>query len=290
MNAIARSAVRSFAVIMGVGGLAIALGGPGHPVPMPIINSPFKDIDYSDLPPVQFFASRDGSKLAFREYATNQIPVTGSVVLIHGSAARSNNMHVMARAFAQAGYWTCALDMRGRGNSGPRGHIDYIGELENDIEDFMSSVKHPGKTTLAGFSSGGGFALRFAGSERQKLFSNYLLLSPFMGQDAPTYRRNSGGWVRVGMPRAIALTFLNRLGITLLNDLPVVDCALDEASREFFTSQYSFALEENFRPHRDYRADIRSANQPMELLVGQGDEAFHANRFAEVFNAEGLLR
>ena len=31
--------------------------------------------------------------------------------------------------------------------------------------------------------------------DRQKLFSNYLLLSPFIGQTAPTYRPNSGGWV-----------------------------------------------------------------------------------------------
>jgi len=196
-------------------------------------------------------------------------------------------MHVVARAFARAGYSTYALDMRGHGDSGSRGRIDFIGELENDIEDFMNSVKHPGKTTLVGFSSGGGFVLRFAGGARQKLFANYLLLSPFIGQDAPTYRPNSGGWVSVGLPRAVALTVLNRMRITAFNDLPVINFAIDEADRNFLTPQYSFALEENFRPHRDYRADIRGANQPMEVLAGQDDEAFHAERFAEVFRAEG---
>jgi non-heme chloroperoxidase len=282
-----RSAVRSLSVVLCVAGLAIGLGGPGRPAPMSSVNNPFKDTEYADIPAVQYFASRDGSRLAFREYSAKQVPIRGSVVLIHGSAGRSNSMHVMGRSFAQAGYLAYALDMRGHGNSGFRGHIDYIGELENDVEDFMNSVSHPGKTTLVGFSSGGGFVLRFAASERQKLFSNYLLLSPFLSQDSPTYRPNSGGWVSVGLPRVIAITVLNTMHITAFNDLPVINFALDEADRDFLTPQYSFALEENFRPHRDYRADIRSANQPMEVLAGQDDEAFHVERFAEVFRAEG---
>ena len=251
------------------------------------INNPFKDIEYADMPAVKYFASRDGSRLAFREYPANRVPVRGNVVLIHGAASRSNSMHVMAKAFALAGYSTYALDMRGHGNSGSKGHIDYIGELEDDVEDFVNSVKRPGKTTLTGFSSGGGFVLRFAGSGRQKLFSNYLLLSPFIGQDSPTYRPNSGGWVSVGPLRAIAITVLNGIHITAFNDLPIISFALDEADKDFLTPQYSFALEENFRPHSDYRADIRSANQPMEILAGQDDEAFRVERFAEVFRAEG---
>lgn len=196
-------------------------------------------------------------------------------------------MHVMARAFAQAGYSTYALDMRGHGDSGPKGHIAYIGQLEDDIEDFMKTVEPAGGATLVGFSSGGGFALRFAGSERQNLFASYLLLSPFLGQDAPTYRPNSGGWVSVGLPRAMAIAALDKLGITALNDLPVVNFALNEEAKRFLTPQYSFALAQNFRPRHDYRADIRSANRPMEVLVGQDDETFYAERFAEVFSREG---
>ena len=287
MKPFLRHGVRSLTAVLFVAGLAIAFGGPREPKPMSGMNDPFKDVEFADMPAVKYFASRDRSRLAFREYPANHVPVSGTVVLIHGSAASSNSMHVMAKAFAQAGFWTYALDMRGHGNSGPKGHIDYIGELENDVEDFINSVKHPGQTTLAGFSSGGGFVLRFAGGKRQTLFSNYLLLSPFLSEDAPTYRPNSGGWARVGVPRAIALAVLNRFHITVFNDLPVVKFALEEASRGFLTPQYSFALEENFRPHRDYRADIRSANQPLEVLVGQNDEAWRAESFAEVFNAEG---
>lgn len=287
MKTLVRSAVRSLVVVSCVAGLAIAFGGPAQPPAMSGINKPFKDIDYSDLPAVKQFVSREGSSLAFREYAASREPDRGSVVLIHGSSARSNSMHVMARAFARAGYSTYALDMRGHGDSGPKGHIAYIGQLEDDIEDFMQSGKHTGPSTLVGFSSGGGFVLRFAASDRQKLFANYLLLSPFLGQEAPTYRPNAGGWVSVGLPRAIALTALNTIGITAFNDLPVTNFALDEKAKEFLTPYYSFALAQNFRPRRDYRADIRSANQPMEILVGRDDEAFYAERFPAVFSQEG---
>jgi non-heme chloroperoxidase len=287
MKVLLRSAVRSLLVMSCVAGLAIALGGPRQPPPMAGINSPFKDIDYSDLPSVKHFAGRDGAKLAFREYPAGRDPIRGSVVLVHGSSARSNSMHAMARTFARAGYSTYALDMRGHGDSGSKGHIAYIGQLEDDIEDFMRTARPAGSTTLVGFSSGGGFVLRFAGSGRQRLFANYLLLSPFISQDAPTYRPQSGGWLSIGLPRMMAITALDKIGIRTFNDLPVINFALDDEARRFLTPQYSFALAENFRPRHDYRADIRSASQPMEVLVGEDDEAFYADRFAALFSAEG---
>ena len=62
------------------------------------------------------------------------------------------------------------------------GQIAYIGQLENDLTDFMHAVSPPAPVTLAGFSSGGGFAVRFAGSSRQDLFQSYLFLAPFLSR------------------------------------------------------------------------------------------------------------
>jgi alpha-beta hydrolase superfamily lysophospholipase len=287
MPFLARAVIRSVLTLACVAALAIAFGGPRQPAPVASINDPFKASDYSDIPAVKRYKCRDGAELAFREYAPGREPPKGAVVLIHGSAARSNSMHVMAKAFSQAGYSTYSLDVRGHGDSGPKGHIAYIGQLEDDLEDFVSSISAPKGATLIGFSSGGGFVLRFAGSERQKLFANYLLLSPFISQDAPTYKPNSGGWVSVGLPRTIAISVLNGIGVTAFNDLPVINFALNEKARSFLTPQYSFALMQNFRPRNDYRADIRSASQPMEVLAGQDDEVFRAERFASVFAVEG---
>ena len=277
----------SLSVAAGAMALAVAFGGPAQPAPMQSISNPFKTVDFSNVPPAQRFAARDGVQLAYRVYPAGANTSTRSVVLIHGSSSRSNSMHPMAKGFAQAGYTAYALDVRGHGESGTRGQIAYIGQLEDDLEDFMKAVKPAGRKTLVGFSSGGGFALRFAGDARQKLFDAYLLLSPFLHQDAATYRPNSGGWTTVGLPRIIGLIILNRLGITTFNDLPVIAFALDAEAQRSLTPQYSFSLAQNFRPRHDYRVNIMAARQPMEVLVGQSDEVFYADRFAAVFGEAG---
>lgn len=196
-------------------------------------------------------------------------------------------MHVVAKVFAAAGYAAYALDIRGHGDSGNRGQIAYVGQLEDDLEDFIRNVKPPHPTTLVGFSSGGGFVLRFAGSYRQQLFSNYLLLSPFLSPDAPTYRPNSGGWVSVGIPRWVAIDVLNAVGVRLFNNLPVIRFALKNEDKARLTPQYSYSLAENFKTKRDYRTNIRAAQQPMALVAGADDEAFYADKFAMVFKSEG---
>lgn len=223
-------------------GLAIGFGGPADLPAMPSINDPFKNVDFSDLPRPAHFAARDRTNLAFRLYPAGGSGVKGSVVLVHGSSGGSSSMHVLAKGFAAAGYTAYALDIRGHGESGAKGQIGYVGQLEDDIEDFVQATKPAPPSTLVGFSSGGGFALRFAGSTRQKLFSNYLLLSPFLGQGAATSRPGSGGWVSVGVPRIIAISILNRFGLRAFNDLAVTKFAVTEQARKFLTPQYSFAL------------------------------------------------
>jgi non-heme chloroperoxidase len=275
------------AVLVAAFGLAIALGGPGEPPPMSSINDPFKNVDFSDLPELSHFTARDGAKVAFRAYPAVGDAIKGSVVLVHGSSASSSSMHVMAKGFAAAGYEAYALDIRGHGQSGAKGHIAYIGQLEDDMEDFVHAIKLAQPSTLVGFSSGGGFVLRFAGTARQKLFSNYLLLSPFISQDAATSRPSSGGWVTVGVPRIVAISFLDGFGVHAFNNLPVIKFALTEEARGFLTPQYSFALAQNFRPERDYQANIRAVRQPLRVLVGQNDEAFYADKFASVFKTAG---
>jgi len=265
---------------------AIAFGGPGQPAPMGSINDPFRRVDHSDLPAVQSFTARDGTPLAYRAYAPQGTP-RGSVVLVHGSSASGVSLHVLSRELAAAGLAAYALDMRGHGDSGTRGRIAHVGQLDDDLEDFMRSLQPARPATLAGFSSGGGFALRVASGERQRLFDQYLLLAPFISQDAPTYRPDSGGWVRVGIPRIVALSVLDAVGVQAFGSLPVMRFALNEQAKTMLTPSYNHALATNFRPRADWRASIRSANQPMRLLAGELDEAFFAERYAGLFKAEG---
>jgi alpha-beta hydrolase superfamily lysophospholipase len=265
---------------------AIALGGPGEPAPMRSINDPFRGIDYSDLPAIQRFTARDGERLAYRAYAAQGTP-RGSIVLLHGSSASSISLHVLAKELAASGLAAYALDVRGHGDSGPKGRIAYVGQLDDDLQDFMRSTQPQHPATLAGFSSGGGFALRIAAGERQSMFDQYLLLAPFISQNAPTYRADSGGWVSVGIPRIVALSVLDAVGVHAFGALPVTRFALNEEVKAKLTPSYGYALATNYRPRADWRASIRSAHQPMRLLAGAQDEAFFAERYAGLFQAEG---
>lgn len=268
---------------------AIAWGGPQEIAPLASVNSPFEGVDFSGLPPVQRYAARDGTRLAWHAYAPTGSPAAPRqrVVLVHGSSSRARSMHVLAQALAAAGHEVAALDMRGHGDSGARGQASYLGQMEDDLEDFLRAVPHAGPQTLMGFSAGGGFALRFAGSARQGLFERYVLLAPFLHQNAPTARPDVGGWASVGLPRLVALRLLNQLGIRWWNHLVVLRFALDEASRPHLTPSYSYTVAMNFRPRGNYLGDIRQARRALSIVAGQDDEVFHADRYAPLFAQAG---
>lgn len=269
--------------------LGIIFGGPREPAPMDSIYAPFKDLDYSLLPILQRCHMRDRIALAYRCYPAQHPHPNGarSIVFVHGSSASSKSMHQLGLAFANAGYTAYTLDMRGHGASGEKGQVRYIGQLEDDLADFMQSMSIKGMVSLAGFSSGGGFVLRFAGSQRQHLFNNYLLLSPFISQTAASQRLDSGGWVKVGVPRVVALLILNSFGIRWFNALSITRFALNEEAKQYLTPSYGFNLAQNFRPMTDYRANIAACKQTMSLLAGAEDEAFHADQFAQIFASAG---
>src|SRR5262252_1673104 len=261
----------------------IVFGGPRTPPPMASITDPFASVDFSDLPPLATFTARDGTKLAYRSYTSAATTAgQGSVVLIHASSATGSSMQPMAKALSAAGYRVYALDIRGHGAAGRKGQIAYIGQLEDDLADFIQAVSPPQPITLAGFSSGGGFAIRFAASKQQNLFQSYLLLAPFLSPDAPTTRPGSGGWASVGLPRIIAIATLNGFGIRAFNSLPVLRFAVNENAKAILTPEYSYALTMNFGPQRDYLADLRNMHQPFHILIGANDEVYYPDRFAEV--------
>ena len=158
---------------------ALVWGGPGTPPPIESINDPFNSVDFSHMPALKNYQGADGAKLFYREYAPIGANIKGSAVLVHGSSGSSESLHPMATVLAAAGLQVYALDVRGHGKSGPKGHIAFIGQLESDLQLFVQAVQPPSPSTLIGFSSGGGFALRVAASEMQSAFDHYLLLSPW---------------------------------------------------------------------------------------------------------------
>jgi non-heme chloroperoxidase len=270
------------AVILVTFGSMIAFFPPKSPPTLESIAAPFRTVDFSEVPQLSRYIARNGTQLAYRAYLTRN--AVHNMVLIHGSSGSSLSMHPLAEFLKKKGMTAYALDIRGHGDSGRKGDIAYIGQLEDDLEDFVNQVLNRGdEATLIGFSAGGGFALRFAGGSRQKLFSQYILLAPYIGYDSPTIRPDNGGWAEVSMPRMIGILLLGPIGEKLFGHLPIIAYAIDPQFSEYLTARYSYRLLRNFSPHYDYRSDMTNAKQPMSVLVGENDELFFPSAYQPLF-------
>ena len=244
-------------------------------------------VDRSSMPPLQRFSARDGTELAYRHYPARG-PASGQIaVLVHGSSGSSVAVHALADALAARGIETYAPDMRGHGGSGTRGDVTFIGQLENDLSDLVIMVRKTSPAeplTLIGHSSGGGFALRVAGSPIQDLFARTVLLAPYLGYDAPTNRPGSGGWAKADVPRFLALVALGKLGIDCCEGLPTLAFAVPANSERILNPTYSYRLMRNFAT-RGYQRDLAAAHHPVTLISGAADELMLADKYADAVHA-----
>ena len=252
-------------------------GAPKPPSPMQSVSDAFADVDFATMPPKSFFTARDGTALCYRTYPGDPARVT---VLVHGSSGTSESMHAVARAVAATGATVYALGMRGHDGNGRSGDVDYVGQLADDMADFLDTLPAGVPPALLGFSSGGGFVLRIAGSALGSRFSRYILVSPQFPPGAPTFRPNAGGWVSVALPRIVALEILHRFGIRTLGHLPVIEFAVAPQMRDRLTPRYSYRMLKSFGPGDDYLGDLKRAPAPVAVLAGAEDEMFYADRYA----------
>jgi alpha-beta hydrolase superfamily lysophospholipase len=250
-------------------------------------------MDYSALPELTRFQARDGSALAYRHYPA-QAPSTGRIaVVVHGSSGSSQGaVHALSLALAALGVQTYAVDIRGHGASGNRGDIAYLGQLEDDMADLVGEIRKADPTaplTLLGHSSGGGFALRVAGSPIQNLFTRTVLLAPYLGYDAPSSRPNSGGWANPDIPRFLGLSVLRRLGMPWAESLPAIAFAVPPNSSQRLTATYSYRLMRNFAAS-DYRANLAAATKPVTVFSGSADELIDSGKFGETVGDRAAIK
>lgn len=237
--------------------------------------------DRASLPQIRHYRTRDGSSLPFRHYACE---AETALILLHGSGADGTYLHPFALALSRqniANVYT--PDLRGHGTApARRGDIDYIGQLEDDLADLVAQIRTETavrKLIVGGHSSGGGLALRFGGGRYGHLGDGYLLLAPYLGHNAPTVKRNSGGWARPAIGRIVAIALLNALGIKAFNAAKVLRFNLPDGFRTGTeTLAYSYRMMTGFNPV-DYRTELRSIRSPMLIIVGSQDEAFYPERF-----------
>jgi alpha-beta hydrolase superfamily lysophospholipase len=265
-----------------------------QPPELASISDARKSIDFGSMPPVGRFQARDGTDLAYRHYAAHG-PVTGRIaVVVHGSSGSSRGaIHVLSTALAERGVQTFAVDIRGHGSSGTRGDIRYLGQLEDDLADLVGEIRKSNPTaplTLIGHSSGGGFALRVAGSNIQNLFVRTVLLAPYLGYDAPSTRPDAGGWASPDIPRFIALSVLRGIGMPFAESLPTIAFAVPPNSAKALTASYSYRLMRNFAASTDFRKDLAAATKPVTIFSGGADELMLAGKYQEAVGNRATVR
>jgi len=265
-----------------------------QPPELASISEARKSIDFATMPEVSRFQARDGTELAYRHYPA-QAPATGRIaVVVHGSSGSSRGaIHALSRALAQRGVETFAVDIRGHGDSGTRGDIAYAGQLDDDMADLVAEIRKSDSTaplTLIGHSSGGGFALRIAGSPIQNLFARTVLLAPYLGYDAPSSRPDAGGWASPDIPRFLALAVLHRIGMPWAESLPALAFAVPPNSARALTATYSYRLMRDFAASADFRADLAAATRPVAIFAGSADELMLSDRYDEAAGGRATVR
>ena len=164
--------------------------------------------DYSSLPELKSFTARDGTQLAYRHYSADSEKI---VILLHGAGWHSSYFLPLAEFISSEGLaQVYTPDLRGHGLSPKRrGDVDYIGQLEDDLADLIAIIQKDNPKSMlivGGHSSGGGLAIRFAGSQYGQKACAYMLMSPFLKYNAPTKRLNSGGFA---MPYTGRISFIS---------------------------------------------------------------------------------
>ncbi len=260
-----------------------------RPAELRSVSDSRKGVDMSTLPALERFQARDGTWLAYRHYAPSGAATGRGAIFIHGSSGSSGTInHALTAALAGRGVETWVLDMRGHGASGTRGDIGYVGQLEDDLVDFVAQVRKAAPDlplTLIGHSAGAGFSLRVAATPiMQDLFVRTVLVAPYLGYDAPTNRPHSGGWANADIPRLLALAALRKLGIDCCSQLPVLAFAVPPNSERFLVATYSDRLMRNFAT-RGYRLDLSAVTHPLTIFGGAEDEMMISDKYAETVQA-----
>ena len=275
-----------------LGAMTLALGAAlATPVPAAIHTEDVFDfaemepIDVDALPAMQQYIGRDGTPMPIRIYPS---PSDRLVIFVHGSSYHGAAYHRLAEQLSTSGAATVVVpNLRGHHLAGrSRGDLAYVGQLEDDLADLIADLRSRGMTgevVLAGHSSGGGLAIRFAGGPHGHLADRVAVLAPMIPSSPAIRDGDAGGWARVNHPRYLALTALNLLGFDGLNALPVIAFSKPTSLWDGTeTLVYSYRLNESYHPRYDYGSDLAALPAGSLVMVGANDQAIEPTELERI--------
>lgn len=244
-------------------------------------------MDHFPVPELLPYTARNGSTLYARRYESN---VDTAVILLHGISEDGRYLHPYASFLAGGGLAEVYVpDLRGYGPSPERrGDVDYIGQLDDDIEDLLAAVKRDrprSKIIMAGHSGGGATALRTLDKAYAGTFDGYLLLAPAIHPSAPINKPNSPtSTIRVDIPKIVLLTLLSGIGIRLFNHWTVLRNEWPtERKHPGASLELSFRMVVSRVLGSKYGKTLRKLTKPALVVVGSEDEEFLADQYAPFF-------
>ena len=234
------------------------------------------------LPELHMFVARDGDTLSYRSYGSE---TESLIILLHGSGSHGGYLDFMARELAE-GATVFVPTMRGHYKSGSaRGTCSYVGQLEDDLNDFLKHVEYKkyAKVSMVGHSSGASLAIRFSGGQYGSMVSRYVLLAPVIPA-VSTLQKPDAGWAQPKMFKLIPLMLGNFLGIQMFNNSSVITFNMPQEYRDGTeTLEYSYNLLFSMNPQFDYQKDLESIDGRSIVIVGKDDECLFGDEYKKLF-------
>jgi non-heme chloroperoxidase len=206
----------------------IAFSAPSSPPAMAFMAGPLSRVNFGDVPALEHFQARDGERLQYYAYPASPNKVA---VLVHAQLAQERPCMRSRRRCVTPGCQPMYWDIRGHGGSGRRGDIDYIGQIDDDLADFVMNLgpaKSDETRTLVGFSAGAGFTIRFAGV----VMAGCSIATCSSRRSCRTLRPNAGGWTNISVRRVVTIAWLDRLGIHVFDGFDVISCAVARENKQ----------------------------------------------------------
>ncbi|MEC0267105.1 alpha/beta hydrolase [Paenibacillus anseongense] len=234
------------------------------------------------------FTARDGAKLPYRHFKG---PSDIVLIFLHGITEPSLYLREFGTYMSEQHLATVILpDLRGYGeNPLRRGDIDYIGQLDDDIEDLIHHIQscYPDATIIfGGHSAGGATALRQTIRPIHANIHAYLLISSALSPNSPLARKDgNNNESTVSIPKYALLMGLNAIGITKFNHTVVYRrLTPQDKLHGTETCQLSYRLAVSRMLDNQYENYLRQLNASTFVLVGEEDEVFNAHAYEPLYN------
>ncbi|MYL48547.1 alpha/beta fold hydrolase [Halobacillus litoralis] len=135
--------------------------------------------------------ARDFTRLQYAVLKKSASSAKEAIIIIHGITAEFHHHEAFAdECLRESDIYFPVL--RGYDQSPKRGDIDYIGQYDDDLFDFIHFIEKKGyeKVTLAGHSMGCANLLRLI-QKNKSAASEYLFIAPFFHPTLPVYREEA---------------------------------------------------------------------------------------------------